>query len=145
MDDVPTLIELGRVMHQESPRFRGLDYDEEKLMQLGANLVNQGGIFLAEKDGKPLGMILGMVTEHFFGHDLMACDLAVYVHPDHRGGTLAVRLIKKYEAWAFSMGAKVITMGVSTEVEADRTGQLYKRLGYRMTGVLAVKEKKVCV
>jgi len=145
MDDVPTLIELGRVMHQESPRFRGMDYDEEKLMQLGANLVNQGGIFLAEKDGKPLGMILGMVTEHFFGHDLMACDLAVYVHPDHRGGTLAVRLIKKYEAWAFSMGAKVITMGVSTEVEADRTGQLYKRLGYRMTGVLAVKEKKVCV
>ena len=145
MDDVPTLIELGRVMHQESPRFRGMDYDEEKLMQLGANLVNQGGIFLAEKDGKPLGMILGMVTEHFFGHDLMACDLAVYVHPDHRGGTLAVRLIKKFEAWAFSMGAKVITMGVSTEVEADRTGQLYKRLGYRMTGVLAVKEKKVCV
>ena len=141
MDDVPTLIGLGRMMHMESPRFRGMDYNEEKLIQLGANLVAQGGIFLAEKDGKAIGMMLGMVTEHFFGHDLMACDLAVYVHPDHRGGTLAVRLIKKFEAWAFSMGAKVIHVGVSTEVNADRTGELYKRLGYRMTGTLAVKDR----
>lgn len=145
MDDVPTLIKLGRLMHEESPRFRDMDYDDEKLMQLGIGLVEHGGIFIAEKDGKAVGMVLGMVTEHYFGRDLMASDLAVYVHPEHRGGTLVVRLIKKFEAWAFSMGAKVITMGVSTEVAAERTGQLYKRLGYRMTGSLAVKEKKVCV
>jgi GNAT superfamily N-acetyltransferase len=142
-DDIISLISLGREMHKESPRFKGMDYDEEKLIHLGIGLAEQGGIFLAEKNGKPIGMVLGMVTEHFFGHDLMATDLAVYVHPDHRGGTLVVRLIKKFEAWAFSMGAKVISMGVSTEVEADRTGQLYKRLGYRMTGCLAVKERLV--
>jgi len=141
-DDILSLIDLGRAMHEESPRFKDMDYDEEKLLNLGVNLAEQGGIFLAEKNGKPVGMVLGMVTEHFFGHDLMATDLAVYVHPDHRGGTLVVRLIKKFEAWAFSMGAKIVSMGVSTEVDAERTSQLYKRLGYRMTGCLAVKERQ---
>ena len=141
-DDIMSLIMLGREMHKESPRFRDMDYDEDKLMHLGLGLAEQGGIFIAEKDDKPVGMVLGMVTEHFFGHDLMATDLAFYVHPDHRGGTLAVRMLKKFEAWAFSLGAKVISVGVSTEVGSERTGQLYERLGYRITGCLAVKERQ---
>lgn len=144
-DDIPALIELGGLMHKESPRFRGLDWDEDKLIQLGILLADQGGMFVAEKDNKVVGMILGMVTEHFFGRDLVASDLVVYVHPDHRGGTMVVRLLKKFEAWAYATGAKVIVLGVSTEIKADRTGELYKRLGYRSTGVMAVKERKICV
>ena len=144
-DDIPALIELGGLMNKESPRFRGLDWAEDKLIQLGILIADQGGMFVAEKDNKVVGMILGMVTEHFFGRDLVASDLVVYVHPDHRGGTMVVRLLKKFEAWAYATGAKVIVLSVSTEIKADRTGELYKRLGYRISGVMAVKERKICV
>ena len=141
MDDIPSLILLGKRMHEESPRFRNMDYSEEKCVQLGQALVNQGGMFIAECSGEAVGMVLGAVTSHFFGHDLMATDFVVYIAPEHRGGSLIVRMLKKYEAWAFSIGAKVISFGVSTEVAAERTGELYKRLGYRITGSIAVKEK----
>lgn len=140
MDDIPALIKLGAKMHKESPKFKGSDYSEEKCAQLGAQLVEQGGIFLAEVDEEPIGMLLGMVVPHFFGNDLISTDLVVFVEPAHRGGTLVVRLIKKYETWAISMGAKHINFGISTEIEAERTAKLYERLGYKISGYIAVKE-----
>ena len=141
MDDIPSLIALGRRMHEESPRFRNMDYSEQKCALLGQGLVNQGGMFIAEVDNIPVGMVLGAVAPHFFGDDLMAYDFVVYVAPEHRGGSLVVRMLKKFESWAFSMGAKVVSFGVSTEIEADRTIALYQRLGYRVTGSIAVKER----
>ena len=141
IDDIPPLIKMGKLMRDESPRFRMMDYDEQKCEVLCQALVNQGGLFIAERDGEPVGMVLGAVTPHFFGNDLMASDFVVYIHPDHRGGSLVVRMLKKFEAWAFSLGAKVVSFGVSTEIDAERTIELYKRLGYRVTGAIAVKER----
>lgn len=139
-DDIPLLIELGRKMHKESPRFRNMDYSEAKLIQLGKAVADQGGMFIAEYDGQITGMMIGMVTEHFFGYDLMAMDFVFYVDQDHRGGTIGLRLIKKFEAWAKALGARVITLGISTEIEAKRTGELYRRFGYRDAGEIFVKE-----
>ena len=85
-------------------------------------------------------MLVGLVSEHFFGHDLMASDLTFYIDKEHRGGTLGVRLMRQFEAWAKCMGARVISLGISTEIDAKRTGELYLRMGYRVTGEMFVKE-----
>jgi len=140
IEDIGSLIALGREMHDESPLFSQLDYDESKLAVLGEKLLEQGGVFLAEdEDLVVVGMFVGMVSEYFFGHDLMASDFALYVDEDHRGGSIGVRLVKAFEKWAFEFGAKVILLGISTGIQADRTAQLYNRLGFKTHGYTTLK------
>jgi len=97
-------------------------------------------MFLAEnEDNEIIGMFLGVIVPHFFGNDLMANDLCMFVKKAHRGSTAAPRMIKAFEKWAFANGAKVLRFGVSTGVEAERTLKLYQKLGYTQTGYLVDK------
>jgi len=140
VDDILQLVELGKQMHDEAPSFNQMDYDPKKLLSLGVMLSEQGGMFVAEKeDSEIIGMFLGVIVPHFFGNDLMANDLCMFVKKAHRGSTAAPRMIKAFEQWAFANGAKVLRFGVSTGVEAERTLKLYQKLGYTQTGYLIDK------
>ena len=127
---------MGKNMHAESPRFQPTNYSTQRVWDLLESLQRSGFgvIVVAEEDGERIGMLLGMVTPHFFGNDLQASELVVYVKPEHRGGTAATRMIRLFEQRAMELGATEIHLGVSTEVNADRTAQLYERMGYARTG-----------
>lgn len=135
---------MARAMHEESPRYRGMTFSEKKAIAMIDNYASwfsTGGAFVAELDGQRIGMIAGAVTEHFFTEDKFATDFVVYVKPEHRGSSAAVRLIKAFEEWATEQGVKEICLGVSTEVDPERTVCLYERLGYRMSSYSLLKTK----
>ena len=74
---------------------------------------------------------LGAITEQFFGRDLYAFDVALYIEPPYRGsGFAAARMIREFEKWAAGNGVAEIHLGVSTGVNTARTAEFYKRLGY---------------
>lgn len=130
--DIPVLLVLGAEMHKES-RYANLDFDPEKLWQLGETMLGNPETWLAlvvERDGDIIGFCCGYVAPHFFGNDLTSGDLAIYVVPEHRGGTIGARLVKKYTAWCEAQGVREPLLGVSAGITPDRTGQLYERLGY---------------
>ena len=130
--DIPVLIVLGAEMHKES-RYANLDFDPQKLWQLGETMLGNPDSWLAlvvERDGNIIGFCCGYVAPHFFGNELTSGDLAIYVVPEHRGGTIGARLVKKYTAWCEAQGVREPLLGVSAGITPDRTGQLYERLGY---------------
>lgn len=141
-DDIPALVQLGAAMHAESPRYNRFAFDAEKTQGFIRNLVVSpvGFAAVAEEAGALVGMLGGIAIEHFFGHDLTAVDVAVYVAPAHRGGSIALRLVQEFEHWAQSVGAREALLGVSTEVQPERTSKLYTRLGYRLSGYLHLKD-----
>jgi GNAT superfamily N-acetyltransferase len=126
-------------MHKESPRFSRFAYDPDRCLSLLQKLHLSGVILLAEEREQIVGMILGGISEHFFGRGTVASELVVYVAPESRGGTAAMRMLKAFEDWAFSKGADEIVLGVSTEVHAKRTAEFYQRLGYEMSGYTCIK------
>jgi GNAT superfamily N-acetyltransferase len=136
--DLPQLVELGRVMHAESPRLGKLTLDELKLKATLAGLMSSatGLLLVAEDEGKLIGGIAAVITEHWYSHDKMAYDLAVFVRPDKRGGILAARLINAYAAWARDHGAVITQIGISTGVNVDTTGAMLEHLGYTRSGLL---------
>lgn len=136
--DLPQLVELGRVMHAESPRLGKLTLDELKAKATLAGLMSSAGglLLVAEHEGKIIGGIAAVITEHWYSHDKMAYDIALFVRPDKRGGILAARLINAYAAWAREHGAVITQMGISTGVNVDTTGQLLENLGATRSGVL---------
>lgn len=96
---------------------------------------------VAYADTEPVGLTLGMSWEHPLFTGKPVSDLLVYVVPEHRGGMAGVRMIRMLEAWARKRGADGMMLGQSTGVgDIERVRALYERMGYRLTGVNAMKE-----
>ncbi len=138
LDDLDVLMDIGEAMHKESPRFSRMTYSHAKVLQTFIDLINAdcGLIVVAEQDGEIIGGIAAMATPHWFSHDLMASDLALFILPEHRGGMTAVRLIKHYIAWAGEKGAVITQMGISTGVHAEETAAMFSAVGLKQFGYL---------
>jgi len=75
------------------------------------------------KDG---GILLGMVGPSLVGPFNQCLEIAWWVEPDKRGGSL--KMLKMYEDWAKSKNAKLIE--VKSMHKFPETGIIYERLGY---------------
>lgn len=131
--DIPAMIEMGWAMHQEAPRYRSMQYDRAKLHALCTALLEPGGMFVAEEDGRLVGMALVVIGERWFSADRYITDLVVYVAPEQRGGRAFLRLILAVEGWARAHGMDLdIDIGVSTGVTTEQTVRAYERMGYTL-------------
>lgn len=136
VDDIDDLVELGRVMVFESPRFSRMTYNPDKVRALLQHQIANplGLVLVAERFGQVVGVFLGGAAEHWACNGLVAFDMALFVLPGHRGGTDAARLLCGYRAWCQQIGAAMATAGISTEVHAADTARLYRGLGFREIG-----------
>lgn len=134
LSDIPSILELSEAMHRES-RFKLFDYDKEKVTQLLTTLINnEYGIVIVVDDDGILGGIMGIVSEHYFGRDKMASDLALFVQQDSRGTKIAIKLIKEYIVQATAKGAVDICISNTTGYEPESVGRFYQMLGFNRVG-----------
>jgi ribosomal protein S18 acetylase RimI-like enzyme len=143
LDDVPTLVELGRVLPLHlgrSPVFSRLpaETDEEVEAELRADLVDPTyQFFVAEHDGKVIGVSLACSLEVSSGSiGLSRPDHAGYlahaaVFPEARGLGAGRALGDAVLAWSRDEGYRsVATDWRSTNIEADRA---WRGMGFRPT------------
>ncbi len=137
-EDIPRMVELGGLMHAESPNFRGMRFDAHKLAGAVRYAIDSPAGFarVAERDGLVVGGLLAMAVPHYFSPDEVACDLALFVAPEHRGGMAASRLVAAYRDWGKAKGFAKVQMGVMAGVEAWMVEALCERLGARRVGVV---------
>lgn len=138
-DDLPALAVLGREMHETSS-YAPMDYDPERLKETISDLMNKSQfVVVAEAtNGEVIGGMLGVVTQSWFGRDMVANDLALFVAGDARGGMAAIKMMKAFVEWAKLAGAKQIRPGVTTgHVRAEK---LFERLGFARCGASFVME-----
>ena len=135
--DLPYLIDLGKQMHAESS-YSHLDFDEDKVTDMGDIWLMNPEIYfckIAENlDKEIFGMYVGLISSYYFGKDLVANDLLMFVAPDKRGGIAAAKLIKEFEQWAKANGAAEVRPASSTGVKTEETMRLYEALGYKTVG-----------
>lgn len=131
--DWQEVLRLARLMHAES-YFRDFDFMPSKVYgvfeQARSNPMWFGLVAGGSCGSSLAGFFCAAATPHYFGNDLYACDLVLYVDPEHRGSIFPVRMIRAYEIWARSIGCREAILGVSTEINTKRTGAFYERLGY---------------
>lgn len=137
-DDMPQLMELGRMMYAEARRLNKMKFVPAKAYVTISSLIGteHGFVRVAEEDGQIIGGLVAYVEPHWFSTDMMACDLALFVRPDKRGGLAAPRLVKEYVAWARERGAVITQFGISTGVHVASTGALLERIGFKPAGFL---------
>lgn len=137
--DLPRLMVLAAEMHRES-RFRDYPYDEGKVATLISHLVaNRDGdcfAWVAEVDAEVVGTMMATVYESWFSSARVASDYGLFLHPKHRGGTTAGRLVKRYKQWGREQGARDIEMGCNTGVAPEAFDAFIKFMGFRETARL---------
>ena len=140
--DFEPMLAFAEQMRLESPVYRDMALDRAKLLALGERMVAEPervcGL-VAWSWGQIVGLMVGFVSEPYFGPGCLASDLALFVPENVRGGLIAAALIRRFEAWAQARGASEVQLGITTGVHHDRTAALYARLGFAPFGVVCRK------
>lgn len=133
-DDVSAMVALGRRMHEESPYWSALPFSDERTAATIVQLMAAPGLgvaFVAEHDGQIVGGAGAVIVWHWSVAAKIGCELFVFVAPEHRGGSVAARLIRAMDRAVAARGAVRFQVGSSIGLNDERTAQLYERLGFR--------------
>lgn len=100
-----------------------------------------GIVLVATIDHEIVGGIVGAVAPLWFNPTIrIASELSWWVSEEHRGGTVGVKLLWAFEAWAKEQGAAVVSMSdlvIGGEMPA---GRLLEKLGYVATERTHIKK-----
>lgn len=81
-----------------------------------------------DQDNRLIGYISTFITPHIHYMDTVYADNdLIYIHPDHRKGTLALRMLKHFEIIMKERGVSVLHMHVKTYKDFS---PLLERIGY---------------
>jgi GNAT superfamily N-acetyltransferase len=129
--DVDDLIEMGKRFLNYSA-FSGLtEVEDDDLARGLCSILDNGIIFVAEKDGKIVGGICGMMSKFWFApRTQVAAELAWWVDEKHRGSMSSIGLLKAFEKWAKQNGAQVVSMSDLKVGDDYPVAPLFDRLGY---------------
>ena len=143
--DIPAIVALGAVMHQNSIYGPISTYDKETAKQLCARSMqrhghmNYGGtmFLVSETDGEVRGFIIGILDQVYpCVEDLSVTDL-FFASTDDMKPRDAITMIKKIIAWGYDNPKVVeIHLGVTDAISGEwtRVGKLYEHLGLVQCG-----------
>lgn len=132
-EDKPQVIELIIQFYKESLRDFGVRFDLETLYETVQNFIdNQIGI-VAEKEGKIVGIIGGMIAPSMFDKSQKIGQESVwYVTQEERKGRTGIKLIKAFEEECIKRGANAIIMIHMANLYPEILDRLYRMNGFRL-------------
>jgi GNAT superfamily N-acetyltransferase len=134
--DIASLVELGRLMHQEG-EYRFLPFEEHRCIAILERCLKHPDAWcalVAENGEEITGMLVGYKSNYMFCSETVASDLALYVRPGRRGGFAAATLIRRFADWARESGAREACLSTSLNIHNERTAAFIQKLGFRHVG-----------
>lgn len=134
--DIPVLCRMADRFVDEA---YGHGVDHAAFGAMIEHLMEDGCVFMAEKDGEPIGAAAMMRAPKWFNPAIViAMELFWWVEPEHRNGTAGMRLLNAMEEWAAQnhLQPAMCVVGLKT----DHIKHLYKRRGYREIEACFLKE-----
>lgn len=97
-------------------------------------LAGRGLIVVAEKDNQLVGMIIGFINNNIWDPDLLVMnELCFWVEPEHRGGSIAYRMIKKYSELAANLCDEKRIQLYTMSLMSNSPKLDYSRFGFMKT------------
>ena len=129
-EDIPVILEMAKKFADTSPYGKyPQEYSKAEDMVKGLLIDrNKSIVILYEVNGKPEGMIAGVLSEMMFSRENVAQELIWWVNPGHRSRK-SLSLKEAYEYWAKRVGAKYISMA---EPNDEKVARYYERTGYKV-------------
>lgn len=143
-DDKPRLIEMSARFLLGSPY--GAFFDNQatpdSIAVLIDNVLILGAIIVAEIEivdehrRELVGMLAIVALPHPLTGRKYADEIAWWVEPEHRGGTLGPKMLRAAEDWATRNGANMVKMVAPA---GSDVGSFYERIGYSVVETAYIK------
>lgn len=142
IQDASAVLALAGRFVQRSPYVQFVAYDAERARATVLQALDRGVVFVLEEgpartefevdngDRRIVGAIMGMLTPWWFTAELIAAELGWWVDEDKRGHGDELR--RRFEQWAKSTGAPVVSLSDVKLDDAMPNGTLYERAGYEV-------------
>lgn len=143
IDDLPEYIRLGRRFHAASPVSTAIPFDPQGFGIFYLNSLHNPnvGLWLAEQDGKVLGVAGVMLYPMYFSpSNLVAQELWWWLEPEARGTGAGGKMHEMIEAWALENGASALFMIALEDDNSSKMESLYVRKGYKPMERTFIKE-----
>lgn len=144
VDDTPRLIEMAArfLLSSHYGELFSVETTPALLATLIVNVLSMGVILVAEVDEFPtekktlVGMLAMVALPHVFTGKKLAEEVAWWVEPEHRGGTLGPKMLRQGEEWATRNGANMVKMVAPA---GSTVGEFYEHIGYRPVETAYIK------
>jgi len=136
LNNLGDVLRLGAQMHAEGA-YSTVEFDVAVTAHCVFEMVikSPDGFGLIAYAGEtPVAMLAGGISTYFFSRKRKAFDHVWFVIPEHRGKRTAVLLLRRFLEWARERGASEVFMGITTDIEPEKTGRLFEKLGFRPVG-----------
>lgn len=130
-EDVELVLAMGRKFYTTTEMAKLIPFDDDSGVHQIFNMLDNGYILIAEKDGEAVGCMGCVFYDFPYNRTYTGCtELLFWLEEEHRGGTLAARMMKEGEAICRHEGASFVTMA-ALETSPSMIDEFYKKLGYR--------------
>ena len=137
----PTLDDADALCRLATRMTEGTAFAPPTLEKVKRLITRSSGYGECAVDGDEIvGFMCGYLGETFLNSQINAYEQGVFVAPERRGGSIAIRLIKNFEAWAKARNAENLWLGQSVGQKQASTLKFFERLGYSCQGVITCKK-----
>lgn len=135
--DLSKLVALGPHFASQMP-YQTAGVDASSVLRMLRSSLAQGLLIIA---GDGVGGLLGLKMPLWFDpKTVIAVELAWWLEPEYRSGTVGIRMIDLFEKSAKQAGCHHVSMMLMQNIQPDRVAALYERRGYHLTERVFVKE-----
>lgn len=126
--DVGAIVEMVGHFINQTQYAQFLRFMPAAVTELAERVLELGVVFVAEEDGRPVGMICGFAMVDPVSRQKMLDELVWWVEPTSRGSrTVGPRLLRAFENYARQKGIVLCKMIAPV---GSGVGTFYERLGY---------------
>jgi GNAT superfamily N-acetyltransferase len=131
--DILQILTLAKEYAEEADSWMDLEFDPVRLSTHIAMAMTDPDqmIFVAHEKGVIVGSMWGVVSAPVWTSDKLAYDMFLYISQRSRDLFTAVKLVRAYEEWATTNGAKIIQTGANSGILENKGAKaLYRHCGY---------------
>lgn len=139
-NDFHVLLPLAEKFYNSTEFAVPVPFDIPSILEFYIGLLQGGVVFMAELDGKAVGMLGAHIQPFHLNQNHLVCSEAMWwVEPEARGLSVAGDLVRAMEAAADEAGCtiKILSMLKTSPAFVE---QYYESLGYRKAEMAFIKE-----
>lgn len=132
-EDLPDIMEMGEKFYNESPYAALKPFNYKGMEAYAIQLINDHHFLIALKNEEAVGMAAAYMAFLPINPDLfVSSEVVFWVNPEHRGSSLAIRLMGALEKAVGEEEPDACFMSAMSSSPAV-TDKLYKKMGYEPT------------
>ena len=138
--DIEGVKELIKEFFQESLAWYKISLDDETITETMKSFVDKHISFVAEENGKIIGVIAGIISPSIFDKRQLFAQEAIWYVTKKARGIVGFKLIKVFEEECRKLGAKMISMICMSNLNFDILDRFYKNDGFALLENHYIKE-----